>query len=107
MNGAQPATSWHFLDHGPAPRVVRGRVGRHAAPATLEGAMSMRERRHGSASGELIFGGVLILIGLYFFGQQVLGLDLPDLNWSQIWPGILILVGGAILYGAWNRRSER
>jgi hypothetical protein len=68
--------------------------------------MAMRERRRGTASGELIFGGILVLVGLYVFAQQSLGLDLPDIDWSQIWPLILVVVGAAILVGAWNRRSE-
>jgi uncharacterized integral membrane protein len=79
-------------------------VGRHGAQ---EGVMAMRERRRGTASGELIFGGILVLIGIYVFAQQTLGLNLPDIEWSQVWPLILVVVGGAMLVGAWNRRSER
>jgi hypothetical protein len=56
--------------------------------------------------GGLIFGGILLLVGVYYLLQQTLGLDLPDLNWDQLWPILLILLGGGILWGAWSRRRE-
>jgi LiaI-LiaF-like transmembrane region len=55
--------------------------------------------------GGLVFGGILLAIGIYYLLQQTLGLDIPDLNWDQLWPVALILLGAAILYGNWTRRS--
>jgi NADH:ubiquinone oxidoreductase subunit 4 (subunit M) len=57
-------------------------------------------------AGGLIFGGILLVVGIYYLLQRTLGLDIPDLNWDQIWPVFVILLGGAILYGAWSRRTE-
>lgn len=62
-----------------------------------------RRRRDG---GGLIFGGILLLVGIYYLLQQTLGFDLPDLNWNQIWPLILIAIGVLVLYGAWTRSRE-
>ena len=56
-------------------------------------------------AGGLIFGAILVIIGIYYLLQRTLGLDIPDLNWDQLWPLFLILLGGAILYGAVTRRQ--
>lgn len=51
----------------------------------------------------LIFGVIILLVGLWFFASRTLGLDLPDISWSQLWPLILIGVGAWIVYGAMRR----
>jgi ABC-type maltose transport system permease subunit len=56
--------------------------------------------------GGFIFGGIVLLVGVYYLLQQTLGLALPDLDWDRIWPLILVVIGGAILFGAWSRRQE-
>ena len=56
--------------------------------------------------GGLVFGGILLAVGIYYLLQRTLGLDIPDLNWDQLWPLAVILLGGAILYGNWTRRGE-
>jgi len=68
--------------------------------------MEPRTRRRHFDGGGLIFGGILLLVGIYYLFQQTLGFDIPDLNWDQIWPVILIVVGGLVLYGAWTRSRE-
>jgi hypothetical protein len=52
----------------------------------------------------IIFGIILITVGLWFFAETTLGLDLPTIRWSQLWPVILIGVGVLILWGARVRR---
>ena len=53
------------------------------------------------------FVGLLLLaIGLWFFAERTLGLDMPDIRWSQLWPVILIVIGVVILFGA-VRRDRR
>ena len=39
----------------------------------------------------------------WFFATQTLGLDLPDLDWGQLWPVILIVLGGWIVYSSVRR----
>jgi LiaI-LiaF-like transmembrane region len=64
-----------------------------------------RQRRRRDTGG-LIFGGILLLVGIYYLLQQTLGFDLPDLDWDQLWPILLIILGGGILWSAWSRRRE-
>jgi hypothetical protein len=52
-----------------------------------------------------VFGLILLAIGLWFFADHTLGLEMPNLRWSQLWPLILVVVGGWILIGALRRRS--
>ncbi len=56
--------------------------------------------------GGLVFGGILLAVGIYYLLKQTLGLDIPDLNWDQLWPLAVILLGAAILYGNWTRRPD-
>jgi hypothetical protein len=51
----------------------------------------------------VLFGVIILLIGLWFFASQTLGLDLPDLEWGQLWPLILIAIGAWIVFGAMRR----
>jgi len=51
----------------------------------------------------MIFGLILLAVGLWFFAEHTLGLDLPTVRWSQLWPLILIFVGVWVLFGARRR----
>lgn len=55
-------------------------------------------------NGSLALGVIILLVGLWFFASRTLGLDLPDLDWNQLWPLILIGVGGWIVLGAVRQR---
>ena len=48
----------------------------------------------------VLFGFLLLAVGLWFFAEVTLGIDLPTIRWGQLWPLILIVVGVLILYGA-------
>jgi len=56
--------------------------------------------------GGLVFGGVVLVVGLYYLMRQTLGFDLPELEWDNLWPVLLILLGGVILYENWFRRRD-
>ncbi len=56
-------------------------------------------------NASLIFGVIILLVGLWFFASRTLGLDLPDIEWSQLWPLILIGIGAWIVYGATRRNG--
>ena len=66
-----------------------------------------RERpRRGMDPGTVVWGLILIGVGSWFFLDRTLGLDLPDIEWGQLWPLILIVVGAAvILQGIGRRRA--
>jgi hypothetical protein len=54
--------------------------------------------------GTIVFGVILLAIGLWFFADQTLGLDMPRLSWSQLWPFLLIGLGAWIAVGSMRRR---
>jgi hypothetical protein len=54
-------------------------------------------------NASLIFGIILLIVGAWFFATRTLGLDLPDLNWGQLWPIFLIGIGAWIVLGAVRR----
>ena len=57
---------------------------------------------HGRTAS-LVFGVIILLVGLWFFGSRTLGLDMPDIEWGQLWPLLLIGLGAWIVYGAMRR----
>ena len=54
----------------------------------------------------LIFGAIVLVIGLWFFATSTLGLDLPDFDWGTLWPVILIALGAWIVFSALRQRSR-
>jgi hypothetical protein len=54
-------------------------------------------------NASLILGVIVLIIGAWFFATRTLGLDLPDLDWGQLWPVILIVLGGWIVYSSFRR----
>jgi hypothetical protein len=53
--------------------------------------------------GAIIFGVLVLGIGIYYLLVNTFGLALPDLDWDMIWPIAVIALGIGILWGAWNR----
>jgi hypothetical protein len=51
----------------------------------------------------IVFGLIVIAIGLWFFLDRTLGFDLPDIDWGGLWPVVLIAIGAWILLGAGRR----
>src|SRR4051812_33771669 len=56
-------------------------------------------------TASMVFGVIVLLVGLWFFAGQTLGLDLPDVEWSQLWPLLLIGLGAWIVIGAMRRNG--
>ena len=57
-------------------------------------------------NASLIFGAIILILGVWFFATNTLGLDLPDLDWGQLWPIILIAIGGWIVLTAMRQRAR-
>lgn len=51
----------------------------------------------------LVFGVIILVIGLWYFATRTLGLDLPDLDWGNLWPLILIGLGVWVVYRSMRR----
>jgi phage shock protein PspC (stress-responsive transcriptional regulator)/uncharacterized integral membrane protein len=56
--------------------------------------------RPGNRQGAVIIGGLLLILGILFLVQNVAGAWLPWLGFGTLWPLLLILAGGALL---WSR----
>lgn len=54
----------------------------------------------------IIFGVIILAVGLWFFADLTLGLELPTIRWSQFWPVILIVIGGWIVLGTVRRNGR-
>ena len=54
-------------------------------------------------TGTVIFGLILVVIGLWFFADQTLGLEMPRLRISELWPVVLIVIGGWVLLSSMRR----
>ena len=60
-----------------------------------------RRQRRSDASGPLVIGLVLIVIGAYFLARQFI----PEFNWGLIWP-LLVIAGGLLLIVAAFTRTR-
>jgi hypothetical protein len=50
--------------------------------------------------GALVFGGVILVAGVFYFLKNTLGWDVGELNWDAIWPLLVVALGGSILFRA-------
>jgi len=64
-----------------------------------------RDKDRGPSVAALVVGVVLVVIGLYFFLDRTLGLPMPRIQWSTIWPILLIGLGAIVLFRSVSRRS--
>lgn len=70
---------------------------------TPPAAPAWRPHRRDGSLGTVIFGAILVAVGLWFFADQTLGLDMPRLRWSELWPILIIALGGWIVLGSMRR----
>lgn len=63
------------------------------------------DRDHGRTAS-ILFGLVILGLGLWFFVERTLGYDLPDIRWSQLWPAVLIVIGLWVVLGSMRRGSR-
>lgn len=67
--------------------------------------MDERPRPSRRDTASVAWGLILVAVGLWFFLDQTLGLRLPAIPWGDLWPVLLILLGGWILLRASGRRG--
>jgi hypothetical protein len=75
------------------------------APPPAAASRRRGEPDHGRAAS-VVFGLVMLAVGLWFFAEQTLGLELPRIRWSTFWPVILIGLGVWIVLGSMRRGSR-
>ena len=76
------------------------------APSPAWSAPQRRDRGDGGRIWTLVVGLVVLGLGIWFFLERTLELDLPTIRWSQFWPVILIVIGAAVLLGALRRERR-
>ena len=76
------------------------------SPTASPPATRRRKEPDTGRAASVVFGLVMLAIGLWFFAEQTLGLDLPPIRWSQFWPVILIGLGVWIVLGSMRRGSR-
>jgi uncharacterized integral membrane protein len=74
-------------------------------PAWTTAAPAARPGQDAGRLGSIVFGLILLALGLWFFASETLELEMPDISWGQAWPVILILIGAWIVLGTMRRRS--
>jgi hypothetical protein len=79
-----------------------------AAPAPAPAPAPTWQRTGGDSgrTGSIVFGVILAAIGLWFFADQTLGLELPRLEWSELWPVFVIGLGAWIVLRSLGRRAR-
>jgi hypothetical protein len=76
------------------------------APAPPAAAPARRDDRDHGRTASILFGLVILGLGLWFFAEVTLGYELPRVQWSQVWPVILIAIGLWVVLGSMRRRSR-
>ena len=60
--------------------------------------------------GAIVFGIVLVAVGICFVLKETLQIALPEISWSSAWPLMVVGVGLLVLVRAltgWDRRTIR
>lgn len=57
--------------------------------------------------GALLFGLLLLAVGVYFVLKNTLGITMPDIQADQVWPLLIVALGLSVLYREWSRSNQR
>ena len=52
----------------------------------------------------IVVGLIILAAGVYFLFDRTLGVPMPPIQWSSLWPIILIVIGGIVLIRSIQRR---
>jgi hypothetical protein len=63
-----------------------------------------QHRDRGPSVASIVVGLFLVAIGLWYFLDQTLGIQMPEIRWGSLWPVLLILLGLVIVGQAARRR---
>jgi len=62
--------------------------------------------QRGTNVASIVVGLAFLGIGIWYFLDTTLGLTMPDIEWDNIWPIILIVIGGVIVVRAATDRNR-
>lgn len=65
-----------------------------------------RESRDRGRSVSILFGLMILGLGLWFFAEHTLGYQLPRIRWSQLWPVFIIGIGLWVVLGSMRRGTR-
>jgi hypothetical protein len=65
-----------------------------------------REDRDHGRTASILFGLLILGLGVWFFLEHTLGFELPRIRWSQVWPVFLIVIGLWVVLGSMRRGSR-
>ena len=68
--------------------------------------VARRDDRDHGRTASILFGLVILGVGVWFFAEHTLGIELPRIRWSQIWPLFLVVVGLWVVLGSMRRGSK-
>jgi hypothetical protein len=53
--------------------------------------------------GGVVIGLIILGVGVYYLLENTFGFTMPELDWDKIWPVAIIVLGLAIVWGAYHR----
>jgi len=62
--------------------------------------------QRGTNVASIVVGLAFLGIGIWYFLDTTLGLTMPDIEWDNIWPILLIVIGGVIVVRAATDRNR-
>jgi hypothetical protein len=63
-------------------------------------------RSRDSNIASIVVGLIILGIGVWYFLDTTLGLTMPRINWDNLWPVLLIVIGGVILFRSATDRGR-
>jgi hypothetical protein len=77
------------------------------SPGPRSAAAERRNQRSGSEASlaGLGFGLIVLAIGIWYFLDQTLGLEMPRIDWRAAWPVFLIAIGAVLVFRSAGRRD--
>ena len=78
-------------------------LGREAEAAARRWGENPAVKETADLAGRL-WGLVLLGFGLWFFADVTLAMDLPNVRWGELWPVVLIVIGGFVVLRGMARR---
>lgn len=62
-----------------------------------------RDREGNLAS--IVVGGVLLALGVWYLLDHTFDVAMPRIDWGDLWPVFLIVIGGVVIFQSTRRRA--